>query len=100
EVTLKDDERNDPPVTTDILSAFRLLTIEQYDEIKAKTLTISAIVYNDLESKGLELIDIKFEFGLVDGVITLIDEISGGNMRAFKNGKKLDYETLSTLILA
>ena len=29
----------------------------------------------------------------------LIDEISAGNMRVYKNGKKLDYISLSNLII-
>ena len=99
EVTLKDDVRDDPPATKEILSALKLLTEEQYESIKAQTKQICTVIYDDLKKKGLQLIDIKLEFGNVDGKVMLIDEISGGNMRVFKNGKKLDYNTLSELIL-
>ncbi|HHW71330.1 MAG TPA: phosphoribosylaminoimidazolesuccinocarboxamide synthase, partial [Clostridiales bacterium] len=34
-----------------------------------------------------------------DGHIALIDEISGGNMRAYKDGKYIDPLTLEKLIL-
>ena len=98
EVTLKDDGRDDPPATGEILSALKLLTLEQYDAIRSETIKICDIVKDDLGARGLELIDIKIEFGQVDGKITLIDEISPGNMRVFKDGKKLDYLTLSGLI--
>ena len=98
EVTLKDDERDDPPVTREILSALNLLSPSQYDTIHSETIKICDIVNDDLSARGLELIDIKIEFGLVDGKIALIDEISPGNMRVFKDGKKLDYLTLSSLI--
>jgi phosphoribosylaminoimidazole-succinocarboxamide synthase len=91
EATLKDDAHNDPPVTGEILAALKLLTPVQYDEIRNKTIQICDIVKDDLKSRGLELIDIKIEFGLVDGKIALIDEISAGNMRVNQNGKKLDY---------
>jgi phosphoribosylaminoimidazole-succinocarboxamide synthase len=97
EVTLKDDVRNDPPVTSEILAALKLLTPAQYDEIRSKTINICDIVKEDLNSRSLELIDIKLEFGLIDGEIALIDEISAGNMRVYQNGKKLDYLTLSSL---
>jgi len=38
-------------------------------------LKICGIVKEDLEGRGLELIDIKVEFGLVDGKVIVIDEI-------------------------
>jgi phosphoribosylaminoimidazole-succinocarboxamide synthase len=98
EVTIKDDARDDPPATREILAALGLLSGEQYDAIRGETVKICGIVKDDLASRGLELIDIKVEFGLVDGKIALIDEISAGNMRVYKDGKKLDYLTLSALI--
>ena len=98
EVTLKDDAHDDPPATKEILEALKLLSSAQYEKIKSETLKISGIVRDDLKKKGLELFDIKFEFGLVNGEATLIDEISAGNMRVYKDGKKLDYLTLSSLI--
>ena len=95
EATLKDDEHDDPPATGEILTALNLLTKEQFDDIHEKTVQVSDLLKDDLASRGLELIDIKFEFGLVNGKIALIDEISPGNMRVFKDGKKLDYLTLA-----
>ena len=98
EVTLKDDAHDDPPATCEILTALELLTPAQYDTIEKETKKICGIIRDDLKARGLELIDIKVEFGLVDGAIALIDEISAGNMRVYKDGKKLDYLTLSGLI--
>ncbi|MCL1836914.1 MAG: phosphoribosylaminoimidazolesuccinocarboxamide synthase [Treponema sp.] len=98
EVTLKDDGRDDPPATGEILAALNLLTPAQYEAIHSETIKICDIVRDDLSARGLELIDIKIEFGLVDGSIALIDEISPGNMRVYKDGKKLDYLTLSSMI--
>jgi len=98
EVTLKDDERDDPPVTNQILVALKLLTQAQYDKIHGETVKICNLVRDDLKARGLELIDIKIEFGLVDGEVALIDEISAGNMRVYENGKKLDYLTLSSKV--
>jgi len=98
EVTLKDDDREDPPVTKDILAALKLLTPAQYDEIYSETMKICGIIRDDLKGRGLELIDIKIEFGWVDGKIALIDEVSPGNMRVYQDGKKVDYITLSNLV--
>lgn len=95
EVTLKDDAHEDPPATKEILMALGLLSHSQFDEIHDKTIRICDIVYEDLKNRGLELIDIKIEFGIVDGKIALIDEISAGNMRVFKEGQKMDYLSLS-----
>ena len=98
EVTLKDDEHDDPPATQEILAALNLLSLDQYNVVRNETIKICDIVKDDLAKRGLELIDMKVEFGLVDGKIALIDEISPGNMRVYRDGKKLDYLTLSGLI--
>jgi phosphoribosylaminoimidazole-succinocarboxamide synthase len=101
EVTLKDDSRNDPPITEDALDMLGILTKEEYKVLKGLTQKIAAIVKEDLAKKGLELYDIKFEFGRVgeDRHIALIDEISGGNMRAYKDGKRVEPLELERLIL-
>lgn len=101
EVTLKDDEREDPPITKDALSILGLLSGEEYEQIKDLTKKIGNIVKNELAQKSIELYDIKFEFGRVgaDKQIVLIDEISGGNMRAYKDGKYLEPLILEKLIL-
>ena len=98
EATLKDDEHDDPPATKEILAALNLLTPSQFDEIRSETIKICDLIKIDLKDRGLELIDIKIEFGIVDGKIALIDEISAGNMRVYQNGKKLDYLTLSGMV--
>ena len=90
ETTLKDDERGDPPITKDQLDMLGILTAEEYEIIKDLTKKITEIIKNELAKKGAELYDIKFEFGRVDGKITLVDEISGGSMRVFKNGKSVE----------
>jgi len=95
EVTIKDDNRDDPPVTKEILAALKILSLDQYDEIHKETILICDLIKDDLKERGLELIDIKIEFGMIDGKIALIDEISAGNMRVYQNGKKLNYLSLS-----
>lgn len=91
EVTLKDDERGDPLITDEGLEALGIMTKEEYKTITAMTSKISNIIKDILDEKGLELYDIKLEFGRdKDGEIMLIDEISGGSMRVYKGDEKLD----------
>ena len=74
---------------------------KQYDAIKEETQKITKIVADDLKEKGLDLYDIKFEFGYdADGNVMLIDEIASGNMRVYKDGVYIDPMTLSELFFA
>lgn len=101
EITIKDDERGDPPISIDGLAMLNILSKEEYEKIKEETILICNMVKEDLASKGLDLYDIKLEFGRdVHNQVMLIDEISGGNMRVYKNGVyleplKLEKEFLS-----
>ncbi len=101
ETTFKNDALGDPLVTRDGLVELGVMTENQYDEIKDMTKRITAIVAEDLKAKGLELYDIKFEYGYdSDGSVMLIDEIASGNMRVYKDGKYIDPMTLSKLFFA
>lgn len=99
EVTLKDDDRGDPPISKDALEMLGLLTAEEYETLKSMTKRISNIIKDELAAKGMELYDIKLEFGRCNGEVTLIDEISGGNMRVYKDGKIVEPLELAKLIL-
>jgi len=101
EITLKDDKRQDPPITEDALHMLGILSHDEYKILKELTIKISNIIKEELAKKGIELYDIKLEFGKVgeDEEIALIDEISGGNMRAYKDGKYIEPLELERLIL-
>jgi phosphoribosylaminoimidazole-succinocarboxamide synthase len=87
EMTLKDDARGDPLINEDALVATGILKPGEYNDIKTLTQKICEVIKNDLAEKGMELCDIKLEFGKDrQGKIILIDEISGGNMRVLENG--------------
>ncbi|CEA02373.1 Phosphoribosylaminoimidazole-succinocarboxamide synthase [Jeotgalicoccus saudimassiliensis] len=92
EVTLKDDEKQDPFITKDALEALNILTADEYSEIADLTVKISEVVKEELAQKGLDLYDIKLEFGRDQdtGEVLLIDEISGGNMRVYKDGENIE----------
>jgi phosphoribosylaminoimidazole-succinocarboxamide synthase len=101
EVTLKDDEREDPPISEDALDMLGVLTKDEYKVLKELTKQIGNVVKEELAKKDIELYDIKFEFGRTgkDKQIVLIDEISGGNMRAYKDGKYIEPLVLEKLFL-
>ncbi len=52
-----------------------------------------------MASRGLELIDIKYEFGEVEGKAMIIDEVSGDSMRVVKDGKVLMQKELALALL-
>lgn len=101
EVTLKDDERNDPLITDEALEMLGIMTKEEYKILTDLTKNIGQVIKDELAKKSMELYDIKFEFGRVgeDNHIALIDEISGGNMRAYKDGEKVDPLELERIML-
>lgn len=102
EVTIKDDERQDPPISADALDMLNLLSLEEYEVLKERTIEISKFVGTELAKKGLTLYDIKLEFGrdMNTNEIILIDEISGGNMRAYKGDTYIEPLELEQIMLA
>ena len=101
ETTFKNDALGDPLVTKDGLVDLGVMSAEQYDSLKAQTQAITKIVADDLAEKGLELYDIKFEFGYdAAGNVMLIDEVASGNMRVYKDGQYIDPMTLNGLFFA
>ena len=103
EVTLKDDERKDPPVTMETLIALRIMTAEEYEICAALTKKIAKLLTADLQKRGLELYDMKFEFGKSkigsNDEILLADEISAGCMRVYKNGRIVPPMKLGGLVV-
>ena len=101
ETTFKNDALGDPLVTKDGLVDLGVMTAEQYDSLKAQTQAITKIVADDMAAKGLDLYDIKFEFGYdAEGNVMLIDEVASGNMRVYKDGEYIDPMTLNGLFFA
>ena len=99
ECTFKNDEKGDPLVTSEGLAALGVMTEEMFASMKEQTLKITKIVADDLKTIGLDLWDIKFEFGYNNGEVILIDEIASGNMRVYKGDKIVEPVELTKLIL-
>ena len=99
ECTFKNDEKGDPLVTKEGLVALNVMNSELFDSMKEQTLQITKIIADDLKQIGLDLWDIKFEFGYNGNEVILIDEIASGNMRVYKGNEIVDPITLTKLIL-
>lgn len=101
EVTLKDDERQDPPISEDALAQLHIITHEEYAKLKELTKQISEVVRSEMAKKDLELYDIKLEFGRdPERNIMLIDEISGGNMRVYKDDTYIEPMELEKILFS
>ena len=98
EMTFKNDEKGDPLVTKDALVDLGVMSPEQYEATKVATQEITAVVAEEMRKRDLDLYDIKFEFGYdADGEVILIDEISAGNMRVYRDGKYVEPLELNKL---
>ena len=99
ECTFKNDEKGDPLVTAEGLDALGVMSLDMFQSMKEQTLKITKIVADDLKTIGLDLWDIKFEFGYNGEEVILIDEIASGNMRVYQGDKIVDPVELTKLIL-
>lgn len=99
EFTLKDDARKDPLITKEAIVVLDLMTMGEVEYIESLTKKISHLIYNECLQKGLDLIDLKLEFGRDTlGNIMLIDEVSSGNMRVYKGTDMVDSMELPKLL--
>ena len=99
ECTFKNDEKGDPLVTKEGLVALGVMSAEMFESMKEQTLKITKIVADDLKTIGLDLWDIKFEFGYNGEEVILIDEIASGNMRVYRGKEIVEPVQLTSLIL-
>ena len=99
EMTLKDDERGDPLITREGLHALNILDGARYDELVSLARTITGRLAGWLAGFGLELVDIKYEFGLVGEQLVLMDELSAGNMRVWNQGRNVEALALARRVL-
>ena len=98
ECTFKNDAKGDPLVTSEGLEVLGVMNKVMFESMKEQTLKITKIVAEDLKTLGLDLWDIKFEFGYNNDEVILIDEIASGNMRVYKDGKIVDPVELTKII--
>ena len=89
EIQIKDDAQGDPFIDKYGLIQLKILTEYEYATLVTMAKRIADILRDDFAAKGLELYDMKLEFGKIGGEIVLADEISPGNVRVYKSGKWL-----------
>jgi phosphoribosylaminoimidazole-succinocarboxamide synthase len=53
------------------------------------TKKVASVINTDLKEKGLELIDIKVEFGIIGRKLAVIDTMNRDNMRVWDNKGKI-----------
>lgn len=100
EFTLKDDQRQDPLITKEALIALGILDEAEYDFLVSQTRMIASVLTDLFIQAGAELIDFKVEFGKTQqGKIVLMDEISPGSMRVYKDNQKSDPAAIAEIIL-
>ena len=108
EVTTKDDAAGDPRISKEMLGNPDFgtpMSGGQYEECRLLCLKAANLVREDLSESGLTLADLKFEIGVTDGGIAIIDEVSAGMMRVFNgdisdDGAKLSEEQLADILAA
>lgn len=94
EITLKDDERGDPLVTDETIAALGIMTLEQVREAKALVRRAAQVIRDHLQEKGLDLLDIKFECGIIGDRLVIIDDVSTDNMRVTRAGEAVGPQDL------
>jgi phosphoribosylaminoimidazole-succinocarboxamide synthase len=87
EITLKDDAAGDPPIVPSALVALGIVPAGSMDALWSANRAVMEAVRVLFAARGLDLWDIKVEWGLDErGAPLLVDEISPGCCRAFKAG--------------
>jgi phosphoribosylaminoimidazole-succinocarboxamide synthase len=94
EFSLKSDALGDPMINESQVTALNIATQSELEEIKAQALRINTLLRHLFAKAGIRLIDIKLEFGRVDGEIIVCDEISPDSCRLWDmvTGEKLDKD--------
>ncbi|MES2211660.1 MAG: phosphoribosylaminoimidazolesuccinocarboxamide synthase [Pseudomonadota bacterium] len=84
----KNDALGDPMVNESHIITFGWATAEQIVDMKLLTQRVNALLSKLLADKGMILVDLKLEFGLNDGMLTLGDEISPDGCRIWDSETK------------
>lgn len=86
----KDDPLHDPMLDESYVDY--IIRAKGGGEVYAETKKINVDVFEHLEKAfahfRIQLIDFKLEYGLIDGIATLIDEITGGSFRLWPFAKE------------
>ncbi|WP_052883233.1 phosphoribosylaminoimidazolesuccinocarboxamide synthase [Thermoproteus tenax] len=92
EFHLKDDTLHDPLVLEDDIVEAKMADRGELAQMKDMALRAAAQLRDFFASRGLQLLDVKFEFGRSSSGLKLADEISGDTIRVLYHGEHLDKE--------
>ncbi|UWG96186.1 phosphoribosylaminoimidazolesuccinocarboxamide synthase [Dehalobacter sp. DCM] len=94
ELYYKDDALGDPMVNETHAIAMGWATLEQIKTMQEIALKVNTIMTNIVAAAGIDLVDYKLEFGMIDGKVMLGDEISPDTCRFWDKdtGEKLDKD--------
>lgn len=73
---------DDPTMNESYITGLHILTEEQFQEADMMLSKIGDILNEVYKNAGIKLVDLKMEFGLLNGKVILIDELSQDCMRA------------------
>jgi phosphoribosylaminoimidazole-succinocarboxamide synthase len=88
EFNLKNDSLKDPLMTPQAIVKLGLASKDEIERMEAMVRNISSVVTKALSDRGLELVDMKLEFGRSDGKLLMVDELSGDTMRVYDKIQK------------
>jgi len=88
EFILKDDALRDPLIAQQAIVKLGVADEDELELMKEMAHKIASVVAKALADKGLELVDMKLEFGRADGELLMVDELSGDTMRVYDKIQK------------
>lgn len=81
EIVLRDEYLDNPVINETHIMALHIATKEEIDFIIATALRINEILMEYMDDIGVELVDVKLEFGRYEDKILLVDDITADNAR-------------------
>jgi phosphoribosylaminoimidazole-succinocarboxamide synthase len=82
----KNDALHDPLLTREHIAMLDVVSDEQYAEIVNQALAVNRVLTDIFAGAGLDLADFKLEFGISQGRVLIIDEISPDTCRLWLAG--------------
>jgi len=97
--TTKNDATGDPTISEELMNYLNIMAPSQIYQAKKTVFAATNVIAEDLKKLGLTLIDIKFELGVIDEDIIIIDEVSSGIMRVRYDELILTSDELADILV-
>ena len=86
EYCYKDDSRNDPLVNEYHIAALGIASPDEIETMKQCAFLVNQVLSGFFSTIGVDLIDFKIEFGRLNGMLIVADEISPDTCRLWEHG--------------